>query len=135
MNRLRANDVGLRPGPFRTRRDDMREPLSDGPRCNRHWKPPRRIGLVFDRRRHRARGSSPGARLDALVQHCIGQRSVRRQSSSMRSRRPAAIWAPTWARAVIPRKPCTTGSWTRCQNTWAKVSRTGHLRPEASRPP
>lgn len=46
MNRLRASDFGLRPGPFGTRREDMQEPLSDGPRRDRHWKPPRRYGLI-----------------------------------------------------------------------------------------
>jgi len=48
-NCRRFSVIGRRPGPLRTRRDDIREPLSNGPRCDGRWKPPRRYGLAFNR--------------------------------------------------------------------------------------
>ena len=75
MNCRRANDIGRRPGPLRTRRVDKRG-LQELLRCNDYWKPRRRNGLIFERRRH------PRSRVGVL--HST--------AGSARTRRPSTIF-------------------------------------------
>lgn len=91
--RRRFSVIGRRPGPFGTRRDDIREHLSDRFRCDDHWKPPRRFGRSSTVADTPHRSSRPPVRLREPRLSRVGA-----PHSSMRppTRQGSQCWRSGW---------------------------------------